>query len=78
MLLFSYQIVPRGGHKGQVAATGNLYIADVERAKRHVQTVTVPNLEGPSDLEVILQDKLGSEIWRGPYLGPDNPERTSR
>jgi hypothetical protein len=61
-----------------VMATGNLYIADVERAKRYVQTVTVPNLPGSTDLEVILRDKLGSEIWRGPYLGPDDPERTSR
>jgi hypothetical protein len=68
MLMFSYQIVPAGGH--EVLATGNLYIPDVERAERYVQTVAAPNLTGRSHLEVILRDKLGSEIWRGPYWGP--------
>jgi hypothetical protein len=48
---------------------GSLYITDVENAKRYVQTVSVPNLQGQSDLEVILRDMLGNEIWRGPYLG---------
>jgi hypothetical protein len=76
MLLFSYQVVPRSGYK--VLTTGNPYISDVERAKWYVQTVTVPYLPRSTDLEVILRDKLGSEIWRGPYLGPDNPEQENR
>jgi hypothetical protein len=70
---FSYQIVPPGGYKGQAVSTGNLYIADVESAKRYVQTVAVPNLADACDLEVVLQNTDGSEIWRGPYLGPPHP-----
>ena len=69
MRLFSYDIVPRGQRMGQPLMKGSLYIADVEGAKRHVQTVTVPNLQGQSDLEVIVRDTQGNEIWRGPYLG---------
>jgi hypothetical protein len=68
-MVFSYQIVPSGGHTGQALATGNLYIADAESAKRHVQTVTVPGLSANPGLEVILKDARGTEIWRGPYLG---------
>ena len=71
MILFSYQIVPPGGYKGQAVSTGNLYIADVQSAKRYVQTVAAPNLAADaSGLDVILLDHMGSEIWRGPYLGP--------
>ena len=73
MILFSYQIVPAGGYKEQAVSTGNLYIAGVESAKLYVQTVPAPNLADLSDLEVILLDHMGSEIWRGPYLGPPHP-----
>ena len=62
MILFSYQIVPPGGYKGQAVSTGNLYIADVQSAKRYVQTVAAPNIANLSDLEVILLDHMGSEI----------------
>ena len=48
---------------------GNLFITDFESAKRYVQTVTVHDLQGQSDLEVILRDMQGKELWRGPYLG---------
>jgi predicted acyltransferase len=70
MLWFSYQII-LGGGTGQALVSGSVYIADVESAKRHVQTVTAPgaNIVGRSDLDVILRDSTGSEIWRGPYLG---------
>ena len=67
MLLFSYQIVANGS--GQPLTTGNLYIADVESAKRHVQTVTAPGVAAGPGMEVILRDPMGTEIWRGPYLG---------
>ena len=73
MTVFSYQIVPPGGYKGQAVSTGNLYIAGVESAKLYVQTVPAPNLADLSNLEVILLDHMGSEIWRGPYLGPPHP-----
>jgi hypothetical protein len=53
-----------------VLATGSLYIADLESAKRYVQTVTVPGVVAEPGLEVILRDLRGREIWRGPYLGP--------
>jgi len=69
MIVFSYRIVPSGGGKDQALITGTLYIADVESARRHVQTVSAPDVVPQSGLEVILQDMLGSEIWRGPYLG---------
>ena len=72
MPLFSYQIVPGGG-TGQVLATGSLYIVDVERAKRYVQTVIVHGLFAVPGMQVILQDQMGTEIWRGPYLGADKP-----
>ena len=71
MLLFSYQIVPRGGQTEHALVTRNLYVSDVESAKRYVRTVTMPDLPAISELEVILRDKLGLEIWRGPYLGTE-------
>jgi hypothetical protein len=69
MLVFSYQIVPSGGQPRQALATGSLYIADLEKAKRHVQTIAAPGVDAKPGLEVILQDRRGREIWRGPYLG---------
>ena len=66
MLTFRYQIVPSDG---QPLTTGSLYIADVQRAKQHVQTVAAPGVVVAPGTEVILQDMLGNEIWRGPYLG---------
>ena len=70
-MFFSYQIIRyRAGQPGQVLATGSLYIADLESAKRYVQTVTVPGMVAEPGLEVILRDLRDREIWRGPYLGP--------
>jgi hypothetical protein len=69
MIVFGYRIVAKGGDVGQALITGTLYIKDVESAKQHVQTVAAPGVVPQSGLEVILQDLLGSEIWRGPYLG---------
>ncbi len=71
-MLFSYRIVSGGSHRGHVLATGSLYIADVESAKRHVQTVTAHGIVAESGVEVILQDVMGTEIWRGPYFGSAN------
>jgi hypothetical protein len=67
MMTFHYQIVPSGGQPP--LTRGSLYIADVERAKQHVQTVTAHGVVAEPGMEVILQDPLGNEIWRGPYLG---------
>jgi hypothetical protein len=70
-MFFSYQIIRhRAGQPGQVLGTGSLYIADLESAKRYVQTVTVPGVVAEPGLEVILRDLRDREIWRGPYLGP--------
>ena len=69
MLSFSYVIVPRGQRQGAPLTRGYLYVADLESAKRLVQRGNVRSLDGKSDLEVILHDQLGNEIWRGPYLG---------
>ena len=68
-MVFLYYIVPEGGNAGQALTSGSLYIADVESAKRHVQTVTAHGVVAAPGLEVILQDGTGREIWRGPYLG---------
>jgi hypothetical protein len=72
MPFFSYLIVPSGGHVGEALARGSLYIADVESAKRHVQTITPHGLVAEPGLEVILLDLTGAEIWRGPHLGSSN------
>jgi hypothetical protein len=68
-LVFSYQIVPSGGAREQSLANGSLYTSSVEAAKKHVQTVSAPDIAGQSNLEVILRDMLGNEICRVPYLG---------
>jgi hypothetical protein len=72
VVLFGYRIVPSGDYRGQVLATGSLYIANVESAKRHVQAVAAHGVTAEPGMQVILLDHLGSEIWRGPYLGPPN------
>jgi hypothetical protein len=72
MLSFSYDIVSRGQHPGAPLTRGYLFVADLESAKRLVQGVNVRNLNGQSDLEVILCDQMGNEIWRGPYLRSSN------
>ena len=71
-MVFIYHIVPRGGTEGQALVVGNLYVNDVETALGYVQTVTAPQLAGKSDLEIVLHDIRGVEIWRGPYLGREN------
>jgi len=69
-MVFKYRIIPKGGGAGQVLVNGSLYTTDIESAKRHVQTVSAYGVSPQSDLEVILLDGRGTEIWRGPYLGP--------
>ena len=68
-LVFSDHIVPNGGTREQSLVNGSLYTSSVETAKKHVQTVSAPNLTRQSNLEVILRDMLGNEICRVPYLG---------
>jgi len=68
-MIFSYYIVPAGGHVGQMLVSGSLYIVDIESAKRHAETITPPNVPAKPGLEIILHDHRGNEIWRGPYLG---------
>jgi hypothetical protein len=68
-VVFSYEIRPAGGDTGQALARGNLYISDLESAKRHVQAVTAPGVVASPGLEVILLDHNRAEIWRGPYRG---------
>jgi len=50
MLTFSYQIVPGDG--GQTLTRGTLYIADVESAKVHVQTVSAPGVVAEPGMKV--------------------------
>jgi hypothetical protein len=69
-MFFSYLIVPKGDQAGQALTGGHLSIGNLEKAKRHVQTVPAPNVAQHGELEVILLDHAGLEIWRGPYLGP--------
>jgi hypothetical protein len=70
-LVFSYYIVPSGGHAGQALVHGTLYAADIESAKRHAPTVFAPGVVMRPGLEVILRGAGDREIWRGPYLGRD-------
>jgi hypothetical protein len=64
-LEFSYHIVPNGGTREQAPVNGRLYAGSLETAKKHVQTVRAPKVAGRSDLEAILRDLLGNEIWSG-------------
>jgi hypothetical protein len=68
-MIFNYCIVPSGGDVRQALINGNLYTADIESAKRHVQTVSAPGVVPQAGLEVILLDGNRREIWRGTYLG---------
>jgi hypothetical protein len=68
-MVFSYHIVPSGGHIGQSLGVSHLYAADIEAAKQYVQSASVQGIEPKPGLEVILLDGKGMEIWRGPYLG---------
>ena len=70
-LVFSYHIVPSGGTREQSLVNGDIYTSSLDAAKKHVQTVSAPNIAGQSNLEVILRDMLGNEICRVPYLGSD-------
>jgi len=70
-LYLNYQLVPVGGDPKEALAHGHLYASSLAAAKRCAQTVRAPNLAAEaSALEVVLQDLGGSEVWRGPYLGP--------
>jgi hypothetical protein len=68
-VLFTYSIVPRGRGDAQALARGNLYAPNSDAAKRYAQTANLHNDRGRKDLEVILTDDRGTEIWRGPYNG---------
>ena len=63
-LLFIYYIVPAGGGEGDALVRGKLWTATVETAKNYLPGVTAPNVKDRSGLEVILQDRLGNEIFR--------------
>ncbi len=69
-MLYSYIIVPQGGHQGQKLAAGTVQADDLATARVTAQTITAPSVAGQSGLEVILFAGDGAEIWRGPYLGP--------
>ena len=49
-LVFSYHIVPTGGTQEQALVHGSLYTGSLETAKKHVQTVSAPNVTGQSNL----------------------------
>ena len=68
-MVFTYLIVPEGGHAGQALVRGSLYASDIETAKRHAQAGFAPGVAAKPGLEVVLLDHQGEEIWRGPYLG---------
>jgi hypothetical protein len=68
-MVFTYYIVPAGGHAGQKLVSGSLYVSDIESAKRHVQNVSAHGVAPQPGLEAVLLDSRGVEIWRGPYLG---------
>ena len=71
-MVFSYYIVPAGGHAGQKLVSGNLYVGDIESAKRYVQRVSAHGVVPQPGLEVVLLDNRDVEIWRGSYLGGDH------
>jgi hypothetical protein len=66
--LFFYQIV---SEDGQPIVNGNCYISDFEAAKHHIETVSARKLAGKSNLEAILKDITGHEIWRGSSPGSE-------
>lgn len=68
-VLFTYCIGPRGGGEADALVRGNLLTATVEAAKRYVQGMTAPTVKGRSDLEVILLDTHGKEVFRCPHKG---------
>lgn len=68
-MLFIYYIAPSGGNSTDALVWANLSAPNVDAAKRYAQTVRVPGLKGSGDLEVILHDAQGREVWRGPYSG---------
>jgi hypothetical protein len=49
--VFSYHIVRNGGTPAEALVNGSLYSGSLETAKKHVRTVSAPNLTGQSDLE---------------------------
>lgn len=68
-MVFTYRIVPAGGNARQAMLVRALSAANLEKAKQYVQTVAAPEVAGNVDLEVIVEDDKGVELWRGPYLG---------
>jgi hypothetical protein len=68
-VLFTYSIVPKGGSDKDALVRGTLYAPNLDAAKRYVPTVNPATVSGRTDLEVILNDSKGQELWRGPYLG---------
>jgi len=66
-MVWSYEIVPVGGH--QRLAAGNFNAPDIEAARHHAQTVNEPHVSASAELDVRLLDGTGHEVWRGTYLG---------
>jgi hypothetical protein len=70
-MVLTYWIVRRDAPAPDALVSGNLYVADIEAAIRHVRGVPVPDGTASSDLEIILH-RGGREIWRGPYDAAGN------
>jgi hypothetical protein len=68
-LVFIYYIVPAGGGEEDALVRANLMTASVAAATEYVKGVTAPNVQGRTDLEVILQDGRGNEIFRCRHRG---------
>jgi len=68
-VLFTYSIVPKGGTERDALVRGTLYASNLNAAKRYVPTATSISVSGRADLEVVLSDSNGNEVWRGPYKG---------
>ena len=70
-LVFEYYVVPKGVSETNALVRGALYTATVERAVEYLRSLDLsdPAVNGRQGLEVILKDRKGAEIWRGPYSG---------
>ena len=68
-MLWSYEIVPVGGHHR--LAGGSFDAPHLDAARHHVETVYEPTVTSDAELDVRLLDSAGNEVWRGTYVGPN-------
>lgn len=70
-LVFTYHVVPKGVSETNALVRGALYTATVERAVEYLCSLGLsdPAVNGRQGLEVILKDREGAELWRGPFSG---------